>query len=50
MPAAVEDRIRAGGAALAFDTNAMSAHVKLIALCNTVNLLRDGPAPLDLRL
>ncbi len=50
MPAAVEDRVRAGGAALAFDTNAMSAHRKLIGLCNAANQLREGPSPLDLRL
>jgi mono/diheme cytochrome c family protein len=50
MPAAVEDRVREGGVVLAFDTNAMSAHRKLIDLCNTANQLRVGPSPLDLRL
>src|SRR4051812_17745693 len=50
MPASTEDRIRSGGVALAFDTNAMSAHRRLIALCNVVNRLRQGPLPLGLRL
>lgn len=45
-----EERIRAGGVVLALDTNALKGFKRLARLCNQVNLLREGPAPLDLRL
>ncbi|AUX20709.1 uncharacterized protein SOCEGT47_011820 [Sorangium cellulosum] len=50
MPTSVEELIGAGGAVLAFDTNALSGHRRLFALCDVVNQLREPPAELDLRL
>lgn len=45
-----EERIAAGGAVLALDTNALTGFRRLAALCNQVNLLRKAPEALDLRL
>jgi predicted nucleic acid-binding protein len=46
----LEQRIEAGGAILALDTNALTGFQRLADLCNHVNLLRAPPDPLDIRL
>jgi predicted nucleic acid-binding protein len=45
-----EERIAAGGAVLALDTNAIYGLRRLAKLCNHVNLLRSAADPLDIRL
>lgn len=45
-----EERITAGGAVLALDTNALSGFRRLAGVCNSVNLLRTAAEPLDIRL
>lgn len=50
MSGTVEDLIRAGGAALAFDTNALSGPRRLFMLCDLVNQLGKGPGALVLHL
>jgi hypothetical protein len=51
----VEELVRAGGATLAFDTNAVIARDRrgkltfsgFFWLCDSVNVLKSGPPPLD---
>lgn len=45
-----EDKIEAGGAVLALDTNALIGFRRLAGLCNRVNLLRQAPSPLEIQL
>lgn len=45
-----EERIAAGGAVLALDTNALTGFQRLADLCDRVNLLREVSDPLDIRL
>ncbi len=45
-----EERIAAGGAVLALDTNALSGFRRLAGVCNRVNLLRTASSPLDIHL
>lgn len=45
-----EERIAAGGAVLALDTNAIYGLGRLAKVCNHVNLLRAAAEPLDIRL
>lgn len=49
MAGKVEERIRAGGAVLAFDTNAVSGTRRLFDLCDVANRLEMAPRPLILR-
>lgn len=46
MTSEVERRIRAGGAVLAFDTNAAAGHRRLFGLCDIMERLKEASDPL----